>query len=81
MDMNIISKRHPEQKIVEVDDVLATGNTLCAMLQLLVEAGSDIEMLHVILVAEFPVHGGRNLLRRRGFGRVMVQSLLVFDGA
>lgn len=64
-----------------VDDVLATGNTLCAVLSLLVEAGVAVEAIQVMVVAEFPSHGGRKLLLQRGFGRVMVQSLLVFDGA
>ncbi|KAI5927240.1 hypothetical protein F4810DRAFT_722424 [Camillea tinctor] len=65
-----------------VDDVLATGTTLCAVLQLLVhKAGISMERILVSVVAEFPVHRGRQLLRQRGFGRVRVQSLLVFDGA
>ena len=34
-----------------------------------------------MVVAEFPVHRGRELLRRCGFGEVNIQSLLVFDGA
>ncbi|KAF3055773.1 Adenine phosphoribosyltransferase [Daldinia childiae] len=67
--------------VVVVDDVLATGETLCAMLQLLHEAGIRAENISVMVVAEFPVHRGRDLLRRRGFGTVDVQSLLVYDGA
>ncbi|KAI2776506.1 phosphoribosyl transferase domain protein [Daldinia loculata] len=67
--------------VVIVDDVLATGETLCAMLQLLDEAGIKAEDVSVMVVAEFPVHRGRELLRRRGFGTVDVQSLLVYDGA
>ncbi|KAK1569730.1 phosphoribosyl transferase domain protein [Colletotrichum navitas] len=66
--------------VVVVDDVLATGKTLCAVLQLLVKAGVDVERVNFIAVAEFPIHRGRELLRRRGFGKVNVQSLLVFDG-
>mgnify|MGYP006902571800 FL=1 len=34
-----------------------------------------------MVVAEFPVHRGRELLRQRGFGGVNIQSLLVFGGA
>ncbi|KAI9674242.1 MAG: hypothetical protein M1829_003789 [Trizodia sp. TS-e1964] len=67
--------------VVVLDDVLATGKTLCAVLQLLDEAGIGAEHVSVMAVAEFPVHRGRNLLRRRGFGRANIQSLLVFDGA
>jgi adenine phosphoribosyltransferase len=65
--------------VVVVDDVLATGKTLCAVLQLLDKAGArDVT---VMAVAEFFVYRGRELLRRRGFGRVNIQSLLVFGGA
>lgn len=64
-----------------VDDVLASGKTLCAMFRLLGKAGIRAEDVHVLVVAEFPVHRGRELLRSSGFGRVNVQSLLVFGGA
>jgi adenine phosphoribosyltransferase len=67
--------------VVVVDDVLATGETLCAVLQLLGEAGISAEDVSVMIVAEFPLHRGRQLLHQRGFGRVNVQSLLVFGGA
>ena len=67
--------------VVVVDDVLATGETLCAVLQLLDEAGIDAKDVSIMVVAEFPVHSGRELLRQRGFGRIHIQSLLVFDGA
>nr|POF15449.1 adenine phosphoribosyltransferase [Quercus suber] len=67
--------------VVVVDDVLATGETMCAVLQLLHEAGIDAGNISVIVVAEFPFHRGRAMLRQRGFGQVKIQSLLVFDGA
>ena len=67
--------------VVVVDDVLATGKTLRAVLQLLVKAGVRADCVHVMVVAEFPVHRGRDLLRRAGFGGVKIQSLLVFGGA
>lgn len=66
--------------VVIADDVLATGQTLCAVLQLLGEVGVSTEDMSIMVVAEFPVHRGRELLRRHGFGKVKVQSLLVFDG-
>lgn len=68
-------------KVVVVDDVLSKGETLCAMLELLEKAGVHAESVSVMVVAEFPVHRGRELLRQRGFGRTSVQSLLVFGGA
>lgn len=67
-------------RVVVVDDVLSTGETLCAVLQLLEKAGVYAENVSVMVVAEFPVHRGRELLRKSGFGRTSVQSLLVFDG-
>lgn len=67
--------------VVVVDDALATGKTLCAVLRLLDEAGIHAEHVNVMVVAEFPVHRGRELLRRRGFGGAKVQSLLVISGA
>ncbi|KAI0435665.1 hypothetical protein F4803DRAFT_544766 [Xylaria telfairii] len=77
MDQDVV----PEGgSVVVVDDVLATGETLCAVLQLLDEAGVATENISVMAVAEFPIHQGRELLRRRGFGKVNIQSLLVFGG-
>lgn len=67
--------------VVIVDDVLATGRTLCAVLRLLQEAGVRAERVSVMVVAEFPVHGGRRRLLDEGFGAARVQSLLVFGGA
>ncbi|KAH7176408.1 phosphoribosyl transferase domain protein [Dactylonectria macrodidyma] len=67
--------------VVVVDDVLATGETLYAVLRLLGEAGVSVDRLSVMVVAEFPVHRGRELLRQRDFGGVHIQSLLVFGGA
>ncbi|KAL4724537.1 hypothetical protein ACLX1H_007978 [Fusarium chlamydosporum] len=66
--------------VVVIDDVLATGKTLCAVLQLLTAAGIGTEETSVLVVAEFPIHCGRELLYRRGFGGISIQSLLVFDG-
>ena len=66
--------------VVVVDDVLSTGETLSAVLQLFNEAGIGAEDVNIMVVAEFPVHRGRELLRQRGFGRSSIQSLLVFNG-
>jgi adenine/guanine phosphoribosyltransferase-like PRPP-binding protein len=66
--------------VVVVDDVLATGKTLFAVLQLLELAGISQKDITVLVVAEFPVHRGRALLRDLGFGAVHIRSLLVFDG-
>ena len=66
--------------VVVVDDVFSTGETLCAVLKLLDEAGIGAEDVNIMAVAEFPIHRGRELLRQRGFGRSNIQSLLVFGG-
>jgi adenine/guanine phosphoribosyltransferase-like PRPP-binding protein len=67
--------------VVVVDDVLSTGETLCAVLQLLDKAGIGAEDISIMVVAEFPVQRGRELLRQCGFGRINIQSLLIFGGA
>ncbi|KAF9776217.1 hypothetical protein IL306_005623 [Fusarium sp. DS 682] len=77
MDANAIRKG---DSVLVVDDVLATGETLVAVLKLLTKAGVQAEDIGVMVVAELPVHRGREKLRENGFGRVAVQSLLVFDG-
>ena len=78
MSRNVVSAAG---RVVVVDDVLATGKTLCAVLSLSVKAGIDCENIDILTVSKFPVYRGRNLLRRSGFGRVGVQSLLVFGCA
>ncbi|KAH6696458.1 phosphoribosyl transferase domain protein [Leptodontidium sp. MPI-SDFR-AT-0119] len=78
MERDVVPK---DMSVLVVDDVLSTGRTLCAVLQLLDKAGVGVEHFSVMVVAEFPVHRGRALLRQRGFGTVNIQSLLVFGGA
>ena len=77
MECNVVSRG---ASVVVVDDVLSTGETLCAVLNLLYEAGIEAEDVSFMVVAEFPVHRARELLRQRGFGRTNIQSLLVFGG-
>ncbi|KAF1937051.1 phosphoribosyl transferase domain protein [Clathrospora elynae] len=77
MESNVLASG---ASVLVVDDVLATGETLCAVLQLLGKAGIGAERVSIMAVAEFPAHGGRALLRRRGFGGVRVHSLLGFGG-
>jgi adenine phosphoribosyltransferase len=67
--------------VVVVDDMLSTGETLCAVLRLLDEAGIGAENVSIMVVAELPVHRGRKLLHQRGYGKINIQSLLVFGGA
>ncbi|PQE33776.1 phosphoribosyl transferase domain protein [Rutstroemia sp. NJR-2017a WRK4] len=78
MERNVVPRG---ASVVVVDDVLSTGETLCMVLQLLNEAGIWAGDVSIMVVAEFPAHRGRELLRQRGFGRINIQSLLVFGGA
>lgn len=66
---------------VVVNDVLASGNTIRAVLQLLAAAGIKAEDVTVLVVAELPVHRGRQALRQNGFGKTRIQGLLTFGGA
>lgn len=66
--------------VVVVDDVLASGQTLCTVLELLIKAGVDVEDISVLVVAEFPTHRGRQAIYKASFGRVRIHSLLVFSG-
>lgn len=77
MSSNAIS---PTAFVVVVDDVLATGRTLLAVLKLLKEVGIGAENVNILVLVEFPIHLGRAFLRQSGFGMVRVQSLLVFGG-
>ncbi|KAL8388771.1 hypothetical protein RB599_010095 [Gaeumannomyces hyphopodioides] len=67
--------------VVVVDDVLASGTTLRAVLELLAKNGVEPRDVKVLVVAEFPAHRGREALRRSGFGMVSAESLLTFEGA
>jgi adenine phosphoribosyltransferase len=78
MQRDLLSR---DARVVIIDDVLSTGETLCAMLKLLTEAGIDIHNVSIMVVVEFPLHRGRQNLHRQGFGKVRIQSLLVIDGS
>lgn len=70
----------PGTSVVIVDDVFATGKTLSAMINLLIGAGVHVTDISVLIVAGFPAHRGRELLRQAGFGGVNIQTLLIFGG-
>ncbi|EKD19486.1 hypothetical protein MBM_02723 [Drepanopeziza brunnea f. sp. 'multigermtubi' MB_m1] len=78
MEIGVVPKAG---SVVVVDDVLSSGRTLCAILQLLARADVEMKRVSIMVVAEFPWHRGRGLLRQRGFGGIRVQSLLVFGDA
>lgn len=63
------------QRVVMVDDLLATGGTACATAQLLREAGAVVE--HAFFVIDLPDLGGANKLANCG---VQTASLMEFEG-
>jgi adenine/guanine phosphoribosyltransferase-like PRPP-binding protein len=58
--------------VVVVDDILAIGKTLCAVLQTLDEVGVAAENIGVIVVAKFLIYCGQELLYKRRFSKVHV---------
>jgi adenine phosphoribosyltransferase/phosphomevalonate kinase len=78
IERNVLPVGEP---VLVVDDVLSTGRTLCAVLELLRKAGVEVEDMEVMVVAEFPIHGGRKKMLEEGFGRVRLGSLLVVGDA
>jgi adenine phosphoribosyltransferase len=65
----------PGQKVVIVDDLIATGGTALASAQLLREAGAVIE--HALFVIDLPDLGGADRLREAG---ITVRALMEFEG-
>lgn len=63
------------QRVVIVDDLIATGGTALASAELLRQAGAVIE--HALFVIDLPDLGGANRLREAG---VEVRSLMEFEG-
>jgi adenine/guanine phosphoribosyltransferase-like PRPP-binding protein len=66
------------QRVVIVDDLLASGATLAAAVQLMRDAGVCVAA--VAVAVELPAHGGRQVLTRACEAAVCVESLLVFEG-
>ena len=63
------------QRIVMVDDLLATGGTACATAELLRKAGGVVE--HAFFVIDLPDLSGADRLSERG---VEVEALMEFEG-
>lgn len=77
MSAGVLSKG---SSVVVIDDVIASGETLCAVLHLLTQSGVEVQNINIMIVAEFPAHRGRRKLHQSGFGGVSIQSLVVFSG-
>ena len=64
------------QKVIIVDDLLATGGTACATIDLLRLAGANVT--HAAFLIDLPELGGSRRLTGRG---VTIDALMAFDGA
>ncbi len=63
------------ERVVIVDDLIATGGTAMATAQLLRNAGADAN--HALFVIDLPELGGATKLRAAG---IMVETLMEFEG-
>lgn len=62
-----------KKSVVIVDDVLATGGTLAAALELAERSGADVKSVHVLF--EISGLGGRDLISKR-FPKIEIKSLV-----
>jgi len=65
----------PGQRVILVDDLIATGGTACAAVQLLRRIGADV--VAACFVIDLPDLGGAEKLRALG---VPVRTLMAFEG-
>lgn len=65
----------PGERIIIVDDLVATGGTALAAAQLLRQAGAVVD--RALFVIDLPELGGAQLLRDNG---ITVEALMEFDG-
>ena len=63
------------QRVVIIDDLIATGGTALAAAQLLRRAGGQVD--HALFVIDLPDLGGADKLRGQGLS---VDALIAFDG-
>jgi adenine phosphoribosyltransferase len=74
MEMHIDAVQ-PGEKVILVDDLIATGGTAIAAAQLLREQGA--ELLMALFAIDLPALGGMDALQREG---VATHALMAFDG-
>ncbi|MGN0435231.1 MAG: adenine phosphoribosyltransferase [Wujia sp.] len=66
---------NPGDKVVLVDDLIATGGTIEAAAKLIEELGGEV--VKMVFLIELPALGGRKLLEAGGY---RVESVVQFDG-
>ncbi|MBS1239424.1 MAG: adenine phosphoribosyltransferase, partial [Proteobacteria bacterium] len=65
----------PGERVIIVDDLIATGGTALAAAQLLRQAGAVVD--RALFVIDLPDLGGAKLLRANG---IEVEALMEFEG-
>ena len=65
----------PGERVLLVDDLIATGGTALAGVELLRQAGAEVE--HALFVIDLPALGGADALRATG---VVAEALIDFSG-
>ncbi len=65
----------PGERVILVDDLIATGGTACAAVKLLQNIGANV--VAAVFVIDLPDLGGARKLRALGTG---VRTLMTFDG-
>jgi xanthine phosphoribosyltransferase len=61
------------EKVLVIDDFLATGETLLALARIVKSAGCELVGIGVVVEKSF--EGGRDLLWRRGYDKVQIEAL------
>lgn len=64
---------HPGERILIIDDFLATGQTLLALARMVKSA--RCELVGVGTVVEKVFEGGRDLLHKHGYGNIPIETL------
>lgn len=65
----------PGDKVILVDDLIATGGTIKAAASLIEQLGGEV--VKMVFLIELPALGGRKLLEAEGY---KVESIVAFDG-
>ena len=64
---------HPGERVLIIDDFLATGQTLMALARMVQSAKSQVVGVGVVVEKTF--EGGRELMRRAGYDHIPIEAL------